>query len=209
MKYFSLLLTLTIFTFIVSCSKDSTDEFNNEASLTQEAKNSYTFTSKDSTSVVQNANLDMISFVNGISEFYNNGDSYNDLKNELDPVDGLVNMHPAANDLLYAAYEHLSTNGNDNNLTGEEMINAFQVMVANAEANGAKTVSDMDMEAESINLWGSDVENLSKKDCKWYQIGCHLSNFWNWLNSKPGNGGQTNLQMIASILSVVGVILAL
>ncbi|RCW89723.1 hypothetical protein [Winogradskyella arenosi] len=89
------------------------------------------------------------------------------------------------------------------------MISAFQVMVANAESNGAKTLADMDLEAESINHWGSDVENLSKRDCKWYQIGCHLSNIWDWLNTKPGNGGQTNLQMIASILSVVGVILAL
>ncbi|RCW89724.1 hypothetical protein [Winogradskyella arenosi] len=117
MKYFSLLLTLTIFTFIFSCSKESTDEFDNGASPTLEAKNSYTFTSKDSTSVVQNANLDMISFVDGISEFYQNGDSYNDLKNELDPVDGLANMHSAADNLLYAAYKHLSTNANNSNLT--------------------------------------------------------------------------------------------
>ena len=206
MKYFNLLLLLTFLTLTFSCSKESNDKMN----LSPDAKNnSYTFTSKDSTDVVQNAKLDMISFVDGISEFYKSGDSYNDLKNELDPVDGLENMDPAADDLLYAAYTHLSTNASDSDLTGEEMIRAFEVMVANAEANGAKTVSEMDLEAESVNLWGSDVENLSKKDCKWYQIGCHLSNFWNWLNSKPGNGGQTNLQMIASILTIVGVILAL
>lgn len=118
-------------------------------------------------------------------------------------------MDPSADNLLYAAYTHLSTNGNNSELTGDEMLKAFQVLVTNAESNGAKNISEMDMEAESINLQGSDVENLAKKNCKWYQIGCHLSNFWNWLNKKPGGGGQSNLQMFTTFLTLLSAIIAL
>ncbi len=208
MKSFNPLLVLLLLLFsLISCT-ESSDSFLDETSYINKSQSNFNLTTRDSTLVVQNANLDMISFVQDISNFYKANDSYEDLKRKLDPVNHLDNMHPAANDLLFKAYLHLSNNGNNSDLTGEEIMVFFDVMLKNAQSDGINDVSKVDFTKESLNLWGSDVDNLAKGSCKWYQIGCHLSNFWNWLNSSPGNGGQTNLQMIGTLIIVAAGILA-
>jgi hypothetical protein len=170
-------------------------------------QNNFEFTAKDSLDVVVNANLDMVSFVNSIRPQYVMGDSYEDLKLRLDPVDSLYKMDVVMDDLLYAAFEHIKLERNDSELTGIELLQVTSKIFVLAGDDGNTNINEIDLDKYALDLWGSDVENLEKKVCKWYQVACHIGNAWRWLNSKPGNGGQTNLQMISgAIASLAGII---
>lgn len=147
----------------------------------------------------------MISFVQGISEFYESGDTYEDLKSKLDPVNNLEDMHPAANTLLFRAYNHLDSGESTEQLNGLELMQVFEIMLLNAKQRGVENLGEMDLELESLELWGSSVQNLAKRKCKWWQLGCHVSNLWAWLGSRSnGNGGQTNGQVLSQTVAIVG-----
>lgn len=206
-------LTLFAFSSILSCS-DSNELLETESATTKSAVNEFGFTKEESLIIVQNAKLDMISFVDGVSEFYEPGDSYQELKSKLDPVTNLESMHPAANKLLFKAYSHLDSGKSPSQLNGVELMEMFYVMLLNAEQRGIENTSEIDLDLESLELWGSSEENLAKKKCRWFQIGCHISNAWAWLGGgSNGNGGQTNGQIlrdtITAAAAIVGLILAL
>lgn len=199
---------LTLFLIAVTAAISCSDDSNGQSDSFAKTNETYELTTEDYLEVLESTRLDMVSFVEDVSEFYTVGDSYEDFKNALDPVNGLSEMHPAADDLLFTAYTHIAENNDNQNLTGTKMLIALQVMVENAQNNGIEYIADINFEEESVNLWGSSVESLAKKDCKWYQIGCHFGNFWRWLNRKPGNGGQTNLQMVGTLFGILVAILA-
>lgn len=203
LKYTSLILMA----FTLSCSDTDnesleSDDLQFDLSSSSSARNSFNFTSKDSIDVVKYANLDMISFVNSISEFYESGDSYLDLKTKLDPIDKLSNMHSKADALLLAAYNHLDTGGLDSDLDGVELLEAYEVILLNAESKDAKDIVDINFDLEYEEFWGSPLTNMARGNCRWFQIGCHLESVWNWLNTKADNGN-TNAENIYDVIQVV------
>lgn len=205
-------LSLFAISAVLSCSESN--DLIEETQLNKNAETITMFSEQEQKFILANANLDMISFVDGISEFYEEGDSYEDLKSKLDPMNALEDMHPAANKLLYKAYTHLSSNELPTKLNGLELMQVFKIMLLNAEQRGVENLGEMDLELESLEIWGSSVQNLAKKKCKWWQLGCHVSNAWAWLGgSSNGNGGQTNGQVlrdtVATIAAVVGLIILL
>jgi hypothetical protein len=195
---------------VISCSEDNEplNESTNIGSLTKNNNNEYVFTQKDSMDVVENAKLDMISFVTSIRGFYTEGDSYEDLKLTLDSENQLENMDPVVRELLFKAYEHISNNTNDDELDGIEMLNVATVLMQNAQNDGLEDINQINLETYSLQLWGSDLGNLAKSGCRWWALGCHLSNFWSWLNNDAGggSGGQSNLQAISTALTAVATI---
>jgi len=193
---------------------DSNELLETESASTKSAVNEFGFTTEESLIMGQNARLDMISFVDGVSEFYEPGDSYQELKSKLDPVTNLESMHPAANTLLFKAYSHLDSGESTSQLHGVELIEMFYVMLLNAEQRGIENTSEIDLDLESLELWGLSEENLVTLGCRWFQIGCHISNAWACLGgSSKGNGGQTNGQIlrdtIAAAAALLGVIIYL
>lgn len=219
MKYFkTFALSLFVLSAVISCSEDQLG--NNEIEQNQlddaleslsksQQQNNYEFTEQDSLEVVVNANLDMISFVNSIRLNYVEGDSYEDLKSRLDPVDSLENMDIVMDNLLRKAFTHITFEKKDSDLSGIELLEVISEIFTLAGEDGITDINNVDIDEYALVLWGSDVENLEKRDCKWYQVGCHIGNAWRWLNRKPGNGGQTNLQMIGAAVGTIAGIVAL
>ena len=63
-------------------------------------------------------------------------------------------------------------------------------------------------ETSSVNLFGGDAEGLQNSNsimgrneesgCRWYQIGCHLNNLWDWIVDHQG-GIKTVVAIVAYV----------
>ena len=214
-----LLLLLTI-CFAMSCSK--TDIQTTEMVKQTETKNETLLAKKgfeiDTTFVIAETRSAMASFVAEVGTYYQTGDTYNDLKASLDPVNHLSNMTSKGDDLLQQAYQYLVNNTDEEDMNGAKLMIAFHQILERAYEMDVKDLEDVDFEEGSMWLFGLDENNLLMQPslaggCKWYQLGCHLSSIWNWLTSTANGGGTTNGQALLWVVSiaagVIGILNAL
>lgn len=206
-KLLYIVLACTMF----SCSNNGIEveekndfyEFNDSSLL---KKNDFVI---DTSFVVKESKDAMISFVNSVEEFYKVGDSYENFKAALDPSEGLSDITNEGNELLFQAYQYIVSNTDEEDMSGETLILAFNQILLRAKDNNIDKWEDIDFEEGSIWLFGLDENSpflrnalMAKGGCKWYQLGCHLASIWNWFTSTASGGGMTNGTAIVAAIAV-------
>jgi len=212
------MFTTSLFALLlfVACNREPMSEGQLDPQTKSEniyAKMTYKGIEIDTAAASEAIRLDMVKFVNGVREHYTEGMSYSQLKNTLDPSNNLTSITQEGDDLLFEAYTNIANNVNDNDIKGQKMAAALNYILTNNLDSEITDISDVDFESGSLLLFGLDdsyTTMSSSGSCKWYQIGCHLSNFWNWLNSDANGdapGTVTNLQAIgAAVSALVGLV---
>lgn len=202
---FNLLLLLLVF----SCSKDNvrTPEELNQTKSTHETSFERKGVSIDTTFFIAESRSSMASFVAGVGEYYNPGDTYKELKSALDPTNELLDITDVGNDLLYQAFQYLDNDVPEKDMSGEKIMIALQEILVRADEMGVKSLDNVDLDEGSSWLFGVD-ENLSLKGgCKWYQLGCHAATIWHWLTSTASGGATTNGQAVVWALAIVAAVI--
>lgn len=219
------MIILFIGSFFISCNRDlnydeiapTIDSSLAEGTLSQFARGSGE-SAIDTVYVVDETRNAMISFTNGIKAYYEEGMSYSDLKYALDPADSLVDITTKGDALLFEAYSNIANNVSEEDVDGIKITEALQFILQNSLDQGYTNTKEVDFESGSKILFGLDANYglAAKGGCKWYQIGCHLSNLWNWLTADangdaPGtttNGSalSTAIGIVSGIISIIGAI---
>jgi hypothetical protein len=204
------LFKLSLLLLVFSCSKNDvqTNEELNQTKTTSDAILEKKLSSTDTTFVVDETRKSMASFVMSIRGYYTNGDTYNQLKKSLDPVNELSSMTSVGNDLLFLAYNYIVDDIDDKDMSGEKMMIALNEILARADNLGIEYANDVDLEEGSTWLFGLDPSISSNKGCRWYQLGCHAATVWNWLTSTGSGGGSSNGSTLAAVVGMVLAIIA-
>lgn len=213
------LLLLVGFSF-VSCSNETDDEATS-GSLTSVKNDLQSVNSSrdggkiDTVFALESSRVAAVSFTREIKAFYKPGMSYSDLKHELDPNGNLSNITTAGDALLYEAYSNIVNGVGERDIKGLKMMQALEYVLEHNIKTGATKVEDVNLESGSKLLFGLDesyVTTARAQPCKWYNIFCHLGNFWNWL-AGDANGDQpgstTNGQILGTVLGAVSSVIAI
>lgn len=148
----------------------------------------------------------MASFVESVKPIYTSGMSYNSFKSSLIGT-SVKNITGEGEALLNKAYTYLVNSRSSNfiikNDSGKEIAVAlFYTKKYNLEKKS--TNGDLVLFG---NLTGNSFPGDSllnkQRECRWYQVGCHLANAWDWLV----NGGMDEITSI--IEDSVGILLLL
>lgn len=136
--------------------------------------------------------------------------TYNDLKTTLDPINRLANITTEGDALLFEAYSNIIHNVSEEDMNGLKMAEALQFIATSQSNDGVVLAKDVNFETGSKKLFGLDesYETTARAGgYKWYQVGCLLNAFWNWLAADangPEPGTTTNGQNLASLVSTLG-----
>jgi|GEM_PF-1219894 len=164
----------------------------------------------DTLFIVNESKNAMVSFTESVKEYYIIGMTYDDLKKAIDPNTALKNITKIGDELLLDAYENIRDDISYKNINGIKILSALQAIVQHdIDTNGITEIHDFDFSTGEQWLFGlDDLYEAQYKKCRWYQVGCHLSNVWEWLNTKaPGNGGKTNGEVLAEVLKMLSLFL--
>ncbi len=162
----------------------------------------------DTLLVVRESKLSMVNFVNDIREYYSSGMTYNDLKTALDPHTSLANITTEGNELLFTAYEYISNDVKEEDMSGLKILESLQSILQHNLDEGETRIENVNLEAGAQWLFGlNDNSPLfngpNYKKCRWYQLGCHASNVWEWLSSPAIGGGATNGQTLVWSVTIL------
>ncbi len=210
----SLILLLLMGVSTLSCSNEVISEVDPTSLNTQtgSAARDGDDVETDTTFIVESTKAATINFTKEIKAFYSPGMSYSDLKSELDPTGHLSNITPVGDALLHEAYANIVENVREEDMNGLKMAEALHYILKLQLNAGVVKVEDVNFEKGSKELFGlnqSYETTARSQPCKWYQIGCHLSNFWNWLSSPASGGTGTNGSVLAQVVAIAGGAVAL
>lgn len=183
----------------LSCETDSLNEneFKHDSDTSVNKNNSYNLSDKDSTKVFGYMDEAMVSFVNSLDEYYVSGNSYLQFKKNIDPDNHLSNLTQEGDLLLNKAYFYLKNETSESDIEGFEMIKAIHKGIEIQKNEGA---SELDLERLGKDIFGLSndyIISFGKKDCKWFDVFCHASNFWDWL---WGDGGVKDVVVGLSLI---------
>ncbi len=205
-----LLLFLSI-AFVMSCSEN--DIQNDEMTKHIEGQNETGFANRgfeiDTTFFVTEAKKAMASFVSEVGTYYHSGDTYQDLKESLDPTNQLSDITTTGDDLLFQAFKYLEDDIDESQMSGELIMVALNEILVRADTMGIKSLDNVDLEEGSTWLFGVDESLLNRGGCRWYQLGCHASSIWNWFTSTANGGGTTNGQALSWAVGIIVALIAL
>jgi len=222
MKLKNFLLCLSIIFLSFSCTEN--DE-TNEADFNNLEKNRYEDLEVTDFPVdvyqSEELKISMADFVGKIELYYEKDMSFEDLKNNLDPENGLENMKPEGEILLRQAYNYIVNNTSYKDIDGKPLVDALIAAFAYDNAINNKKITNItstDLESISKNLFGLENDyddNFNfKGGCKWYQVGCHLnwlvdtiSEWWN--TEAPGDGGATNGEIVIGVAATIASIITI
>lgn len=160
----------------------------------------------------------MASFVSSISEYYVDGMTYQEFKYSLDPYEGLVNIKPEGDVLLKQGFNYIVGNIAPSEMSGRPIVDAFFSGVSYYEESlphvlDFNLIGEKEYDLIFSDLFGLDQSNIqafgSDGGCKWYQLGCHakwlVNTIAEWWNTPAiGDGGMTNGQLLAGVVSMIG-----
>jgi len=208
---------LTSFSFVsilvlsfVSCSSDGSVQ---QISVIEEVSSNKSARSYsiDTLFIVNESRLAMNSFTNAIREYYIEGMTYEDLKVALDPFTHLDNITTEGDELLLEAYYNIENNISSENMNGTKILLVTKAIIEHEiETYGVVQINDFDFNLGEQWLFGLDKDNyeVEYKNCKWYQLGCHISNIWEWLSKKAIGGGASNGATLAAVVTIITTIIA-
>jgi len=212
-KYFFYFITLTLL-MSTSCSEDDlASEPSSDQSVTNytdyakndNPDNGYDFDQQDIAEAQAEYHESMISFVNSLRSYYVQDQTFLEFKDQLAPVDGL-NPTDAGESLLLVAFNAIDQDISDEDIDATPLAIANQLIIDHEISNGAVYLSDIDFDSGSLLLFGVSAEEplvTNSEDCEWYQLGCHLRNFWEWLGLKPCEECATNGEILAEVAKIV------
>lgn len=206
----SLIVLLLMGISTLSCSNEISNDADSSAPLHSQAGIAFRDDAEiDTVFAVESTKAAAINFTKEIKAFYSPGMSYSDLKNELDPVGHLSSITPAGDALLHEAYGNIVENVHEEDMNGLKMTEALHYILKIHVDAGIVKLEDVDFEKGSRKLFGlgESYETTARAGgCKWYQVGCLLSAFWNWL-AADANGAEpgttTNGSILATVMGIV------
>ena len=138
----------------------------------------------------------MADFVESVKPIYKIGMTYSAFKISL-LGESATTITSEGDALLLKAYNYISKSTSTHyilkNESGKELASAFRfVGLYNAE-NKSKNGDLILFGNTTGDTFPSDSVLNKVQDCKWYQIFCHLGNFWDWLMADTDGDGDTNL----------------
>jgi hypothetical protein len=144
----------------------------------------------------------VVSFVKSVKFAYTPGISQRDFKETLIGAKNLSSIPSAGDKLLNKAHQLLANNATDSLIKAQatlEFAEATLFVLEYAQANNLAAHS----EEASNALFGGDESAFRSSDdgprpCKWYQIGCHLSNLVDWIENHP-----KTVQVIIQIIQII------
>lgn len=121
-----------------------------------------------------------ISFNQSVESVFKESESLEDFKKKL-CGSGLDKITSVGDKLLDKSYKTLKEGTTKESILkeykGKEMAEVATFLLVN-------NVDDAYIFGGSPN--SDKSSEVAARECRWYQVGCHLGNFWNWLTS-PGN----------------------
>ncbi len=153
-------------------------------------------------SVKKEMETGLISFVSSVKdETKGHTKNYEEFRLHLIGEKNVETITEEGNALLSKTYKLIVEDASEEAIINEgmkEFAFAFKFLLASEIGN----LENSDIEKASINLFGgNEIKVMAEgKKCKWYQIGCHLSNVWSWLT---GGGGEKALKMIYQFVSIL------
>ena len=170
-SFFTLTLIIFILFASVSCNKEEEiDSTTNSETLYKSIAVENTTDEKLYEELKPYLAEALISFNLSVSEFYNEGMEFNEFIDALD-----VNTEKSDSvglDLLNAAFYCLENQIDDEMITneynGKEMYFVLVWSMNNPDSDGAE-------------LFGTTSMKTNTPCAKWWYVGCHLKNAWNWI----------------------------
>lgn len=143
-----------------------------------------------------------VSFVKSVSPAYSKGIDVKSFKTKLIGEKNITTITKEADALLNEAYNLLSKNAPEDVIKKEatkEFAAVTVFVLKYAQDNKLK----LDDNSGYIAAFGGDESGLSDlgqsvEGCKWYQVGCHLSNLWDWM----GRNKETLLKIAELIIKI-------
>ena len=204
-----LVCTLLTFGLLMSCDRDDPTEGINseltefESSSASTSRN--TLSDKEIAYVQDEMRKGMVSFVDGVKPIYREGMNLETFTSKLVGDNHARNMTPEGRALLDKAFEYLSKGASPNDIlktdTGSEIASALLFVKTHNYKNKTEDGDLVLFGNTTGEDFPSDSQLNERRRCKWYQIGCHLSNIWNWLVE--------NHETILEVLTTVAAIIAL
>lgn len=143
----------------------------------------------------------MASFVDGVRSIHTKGMSYEEFRIKLVGNDLSKNVTKEGNDLLNKAFDYVSSG-----TSSKEIINSGSVKEIAAAVFFVREYNDKNRSSHGDAVLFGSVKGgddfpensamSAKRNCKWYQIGCHLSNIWDWIKE--------NWETVIAILTAIG-----
>lgn len=134
-----------------------------------------------------------ISFNESVEGVYKESESLEDFKKKL-CGSGLEKITLVGEKLLDKSYKTLKEGTTKESIlkdyNGKEMADVTAFLLLN-KCNS----NEADIFGGSPN--SSDTDASTSRQCRWYQIGCHLENFWNWITNTK------NLEKIYKAVKII------
>ncbi len=173
--------------------------------------------SKEQTKELHRATIEgMVSFVESVRPFYEEGDSYEQFKLKVLIGSGDVNLRtalptlpPQGEAMLKKAYGYLSSNASSRNIAlqddGKTFADAYLYTLKYERDNSKSSISG------NIALFGGNksqlennpLESQTRKKCKWYQLFCHLGNIF----GEEGGSAITNAVVTVIIAALEAMVM--
>ena len=133
----------------------------------------------------------VVSFVNAVRPAYVQGMTLDKFKVTLVGKSNALNITKEGSNLLNKAFALVSSNSSDAEIKKQGIKEFAAVAKYVLEYNKANNLTLKDDKGSAV-VFGGNADELNqtlttgKAGCKWYQIGCHLTNLWNWINENSG-----------------------
>jgi hypothetical protein len=152
----------------------------------------------------------LISFVSSVKdESKGHTNNYEEFRLHLIGEKNVETITEEGNALLSKTYKLIVEDASEKAIINDgmkEFAGAFKFMLSSEIGN----LKNANLEEASIKLFGGNESKVSaekkEKKCKWYQIGCHLSNLWSWLMSDDGQKVIKTIYQVVFIFYGIGYI---
>lgn len=144
-----------------------------------------------------------VSFINSVRFVYTSGMSLAGFKENLIGLQNINTIPAVGNELLDKAFQLLSSNASVSEIKAQgtaAFAKATLFVLEYAKANNLSIGSNQ----VSAILFGGNEAGLREDDgggCKWWQIGCHLDNIWDWIIGNP--------KTVNIIIKIIGIFVGL
>ncbi|TAG04556.1 MAG: hypothetical protein EAZ44_04640 [Cytophagia bacterium] len=184
----SFVIIAFLFIFATACSKSSEEVIPSKQSSLKSMSSKSEYDEEKLKIELENG---LMSFVNSLRSEYSSEIDFATFKLNLIGNSNLTTITVEGNALLEKTYQLLSENSDEVTIKREglkEFAQATLFAIKYVENN----ISDASaFDKAWVELFGGNEISLKdgslKKPCKWYQVGCHLSNFWGWLGRNKEN----------------------
>lgn len=147
-----------------------------------------------------------VSFVKSVSPAYSKGMDVKSFKTKLIGEKNVATITKEGDALLNEAYNLLSKNASED-VIKKEALKEFAAVTSLALQYAKDGKINLEDKDGYVPIFGNDESGLgdlgqSVEGCKWYQLGCHLSDLWDWI----GRNKETIIKVLNLIADIIKII---